>query len=206
MIIRHHVSELLLDKKLINLRCKHAVRGTSERADKVIGYSSEIGYSIAEWGLNSGHLDILCHADVVMKMERDGFEHPERIVICKYDFQETPCIWLDNMHSAIMYVRKYGMDVRLKNIPFYVVDLSEDEPVLADNKTGIIIPEKGNGAIEVARKRFYRSDSRKLIELHYTLADLLADNPVLLSCTEPFGTDCANRGAKKRLDPDEPLH
>ena len=163
MKIKHCVSNELLNMRLIDIRCKHAMR-TSDRACEVIQFSSIIGYDIAEWGACSNHVDIRYHADVIMKMEEDNYNHAERIVICNYDFYKKPCIWLDNIHSAVMYVRKYGLNVTLKDIPFY--------------------------------KRQERSNSKDLIDLNYLFGEFLTDNPVLLACTDYFGTDGALRGAK----------
>lgn len=122
IIINHLVDGYLLNMRLLDMRCKHALR-TSDMGREVILLSTSIGYEIAEWGLHSNHVDVKYHADVIMKMEEDGYDHTERIVICRYDFMDEPCIWLDNLHSAVRYVRKYGTDVRLKDIPFYIVVL-----------------------------------------------------------------------------------
>lgn len=197
--IEHSVDPVLLDMRLIDMRCKHALLG-NWRADEVIRLSAGIGYDWAKWGSHSGHDRIEYHCDVVMKMELDGFEHPERIVVCDYAFHDGACAWIDNMHSAVMYVRRYGMDVRLGDIPFYIVDIRGGARVLRDNGTGIIDAAKASGAVASALKRKQWSESERLIGLGYTFGDLLLDNPLLLQCREFFGTDGSTRGAKKRLD------
>lgn len=196
MKIQHFVDENLLNMRLIDMRCKHALK-TSDKACEVIRLSSFIGYDIAEWGACSNHIDIRYHADVIMKMEADHYNHAERIVICRYDFYDNPCIWIDNLHSAVMYIRKYGYDVKLNDIPFYVIDISGNETTVSENGYGILLDIQHIGnAVICAHKRFERSNSKELIDLNYTLQDFLNDNPILLTCTDYFGTDGATRGAK----------
>lgn len=199
MEIKHIINNDLLNMKLTDMRCKHALPETA-KGNEVIRLSKEIGYEWAKWGAHSNHNNVAYHADVVMKMEFDMFEHPERIVVCDYPFSNEKHVWIDNMHSAVMYVRKYGLDVKLSDIPFYVVDISGGNEIVADNGTGIVIPNKASGAVISARKRQAWSCSEELIALNYTLKDLLEENPVLLYCREFFGTEGAYRGPKKELD------
>lgn len=197
MQILDHVDNKLLNMKLIDMRCKHAMH-TSYKANEVIRLSKLISYDIAEWGLHSNHVNIHYHADVIMKMEEDNYNHPLRIVICKYNFTNVPCIWIDNIHSAVRYVRKYGHKVLLKDVPFYVVDITNNEPIISTNNIRFINMEHIDGAIECAYKRLKRSNSKELIDLNYTLNNLLLDNPVLLTCRDYFGTDGATRGSKNK--------
>lgn len=192
--VNHQVDECLSDMLLVDMRCKHALR-TSDRGREVIRLSSLIGYEIAEWGLHVNRTDLAYHTNVIMKMEEDGYEHPERIVICRYDFTNEPCIWLDNLHSAVMYVRKYGSGVRLKDIPFYVVDLSGTVPVLYEN--GALKNDDSciKGAVKKARRRQERSNLKELIDFNYTFKEFLTDNLNLLTCTKYYG---AAKGAMKQ--------
>lgn len=196
MQIRNYVDDTLLNMRLIDLRCKHAMH-TSYKADEVIRLSSLIGYDIAEWGLHSNHVDIQYHVDVIMKMEEDDYNHPLRIVICKYDFQDEPCIWIDNIHSAVRYVRQHGHRVKLRDVPFYIVDITGDYPVISENGTRLIDMKHIDGAVDCAYKRLERSDLKELVDLNYKFGEFLLDNPVLLTCRSYFGTDGATRGPKK---------
>lgn len=197
MEIRHYVDNKLLNMRLIDMRCKHAT-DASEKGREVIRLSTPLGYDFAQWGLNGGHTDIRYHADVIMKMEEDNYCHPERIVICSYDFQKEPCIWLDNIHSAVRYVRKFGGGVKVKDIPFYVIDISNLEAIVSENGEGVLDMNMQHisEAIFCAWKRKERSDSKELIDLNYRLGDLLTDNQILLTCRHYFGTGGAVRGAK----------
>ncbi len=198
MQIRDFVDWDLLNYDLLNMRCKHALY-TSDKAAKVIQLSKMIGYDYALWGAHSGNIDIHYHADVIMKMEKDGYCHPERIVICNYSFLHKPCVWIDNLHSAVFYVRKFGRNVKLKDIPFYVVDITNGMIILSEKEPGIIDKDEGHlkGAVDCAFKRRERSYSKQLVDLNYTLGEFLSDNPLLLTCTDFFGTKGAERGAKR---------
>lgn len=180
------ISEDLLNMKLTDMFCKHVIRrnpdGIQVKAGKLYIESCKLGYKVCNWGLHVGHAgDIHYHIGLIIQMENDNYNHAVRIVICKYDFCDTPIIWVDNIHSAIKYIRKYGKDVKLRDIPFYVVDISDyDHPSikgysgsLRENYEDIL------GAVSCAYKRFRRSNSKSLIAIGYTLKDFLYDNPML---------------------------
>ena len=102
-----------------------------------------------------------------------------------YDVWEIPdCELVADLQTRkrlIKYIREYGKDVKLRDIPFYVVDISDyNHPSiygyndsLRQNYEDIL------GAVSCAYKRFRRSNSEKLIEIGYTLKDFLQDNPML---------------------------
>lgn len=180
------ITNPLLDTKLTDMYCKHMVRidNNNTKANKLLQESRKIGYDICEWGLHRGYPSSpQHHMGIIRKMEKDNYNHTVRIVICKYDFYEEPIIWIDNLHSAIKYIREYGRDVKLQDIPFYIVDISKyDSPsicgynhFLKNNYENIL------GAVSCAYKRFSRSNSKELIDVHYTIEDLLNDNPWLLN-------------------------
>lgn len=128
--INDDIPEYLLNMKLIDMFCKHIIRNSQDniktKADKLYTESLKLGYNFCEWGVHSGHpSDISFHTGIITKMEKDNYNHAVRIVICKYDFCDTSIVWVDNLHSAIKYIREYGKDVRLRDIPFYVVDISD---------------------------------------------------------------------------------
>lgn len=184
--INGDISENLLNMKLTNMFCKHVIRRNSEgiqtKASKLYTESVKLGYNVCEWGVHSGHpSDIPFHIGKITKMEKDGYNHAVRIIVCKYDFYGIPIIWIDNLHSAIKYIRGYGKDVRLRDIPFYVVDISDYEHPSINGYNGSLRQNYEDilGAVSCAYKRFRRSNSKELIEIRYTLEDFLYDNPEL---------------------------
>mgnify|MGYP006954582522 FL=1 len=137
---------------------------------------------MCNWGLHVGHAsDIQYHINSIVQMERDEYNPAIRVVICKYDFCDTHIVWIDNLHSAIKYIREYGKNVKLGDIPFYIVDISDyDHPSIHGYKGSLRERyEDILGAVSCAYKRFRRSNSKKLIEIGYTVKDFLYDNPML---------------------------
>lgn len=116
-------------------------------------------------------------------METADYRHAVRIVICKYDFSDKQYIWTDNLHSTIRYLRQYGLDTKVKDIPFYIIDLSDfNNPIISSKKEYLHTDFQSIcGALSNAYKRFYWSDNEKLMNLHYTVGAFLQDNEILLS-------------------------
>lgn len=183
------IPEQILDMKLKELYCKHVMRSLPvngillPRAEKLLEESKKLGYDVCEWGLHSGHPnDLQYHSDKIIKMIDDGYNHAIRIVICKYDFQEEPVFWVDNLHSAIKYILQYGESVALREIPFYIVNIEDyDNPSIygwngsvRENYEDIL------GAVSCGYKRFRRSNSKELIDVGYKLKHFMADNAALL--------------------------
>lgn len=177
--------EQLLNIKLIKLYCKHMIKNNSEKESKsnqLLNASRKVGYEWCEWGSHEGlPSDLSHHINIVTKMERNEYNHAIRIVICKYDFSDRAIVWTDNLHSTIKYIREIGKDACLKDIPFYIVDLTDlrNPKILSDNR--ILRPATSDilGAVSSAYCRYERSNSRELINIGYTVNDMLNDNPEL---------------------------
>lgn len=175
----------ILNTRLIDLRCKHVLNGSTDKELSVIEYSKECNYNWVEWGSYSGHTnDLEYHLNKIRKMEEDNYNHAIRVVVCKYDFTNELCIWVDNLHSAIKYLRQYGTECKLGSIPFYVVDLTEEDWVTVRSHNGSVRKDWGNitGAVSSAFERKQRSNNEKLIGLNYIVGDFIRDNPNLINC------------------------
>jgi len=190
--VNRNIPEDVLNMKLKEMFCKHVIRrnpdGTKNKAGKLYIESVKLGYNVCEWGTHSGHpSNISYHIGKITKMEKDSYNHAVRIVICKYDFCDTPIVWVDNLHSAIKYIREYGKNVKLRDIPFYVVDISDYEHPSINGYNGSLREKHEDilGAVSCAYKRFRRSNSKELIEIRYTLCDFLYDNPELYTTMNP---------------------
>lgn len=184
--INEDISEDLLNMKLTDMFCKHVIRRNIDdketKAEKLYIESCKIGYEWCNWGLHTGHAsDIQYHITSIVQMERDGYNHAVRIVICKYDFCDKPIVWVDNLHSAIKYIREYGKDVKLIDIPFYIVDISDYEHPSVQGDNGSVREKYEDilGDVSCGYQRFRRSNSKELIEIGYTLNDFLHDNTML---------------------------
>jgi hypothetical protein len=183
--VNNDISEDLLNMNLTDMFCKHVIRhnpdGIQIKADKLCIESCKLGYKVCNWGLHVGHAsDIQYHINSIVQMERDEYNPAIRIVVCKYDFCETPIVWIDNLHSAIKYIREYGKNVKLGDIPFYVVDISDYNHPSIHGYNGSLRERYEDilGAVSCAYKR-RRSNSKELIEIGYTVKDFLYDNPML---------------------------
>lgn len=184
--VNNDISEDLLNMNLTDMFCKHVIRrnpdGIQIKADKLYIESCKLGYKVCNWGLHVGHAsDIQYHINLITQMEKDGYNHAIRIVVCKYDFCDMPIVWVDNLHSAIKYIRQYGKNVKLGDIPFYVVDISDYDHPSIHGYNGSLRGRYEDilGAVSCAYKRFKRSNSKELIEIGYTVKDFLYDNPML---------------------------
>lgn len=178
-----YISNELLNMKLIDMRCKHVLNTSSNKKDlQVLNLSTECGYKWCLWGSHSGHSgNTDYHIKKIVDMENCGFTRPVRIVVCSYPFSpNTKVTWVDNLHTAIYYLRLFGKDLILKEMPFYIVDISEYDDKLYDYQ-GSLSQSKFDlaGALECAYHRRIRSNNKELIELNYTVSDLLKANPRL---------------------------
>lgn len=174
-----------LNTKLINLYCKHMIHtnlNKDSKANRLLAASYKVGYEFCEWGSHEElPSDLLHHLNIITKMEDDDYRHAVRIVICQYCFCERPVIWSDNLHSTIKYIREFGKGACLRDIPFYVIDLTHlEDPVakgygdsLNHNISDIL------GAVSCAFSRYNRSNLKELVDVHYTINDLLNDNTEL---------------------------
>lgn len=175
-----------LNMKLVNMYCKHMILNESvneSKANQLLVASNKIHYEFCEWGTYDNFpSDLLHHLGIITKMETDKYDHVIRVVICKYKFFDSPIVWTDNLHSTVKYIREYGKDVRLKDIPFYVVDLSDlENPIIGSYDKNVIKPNISDvlGAVSSAYFRYEMSNSQELINVSYLVGDLLKDNPEL---------------------------
>ena len=58
----------ILNTRLIDLRCKHVLNGSTDKELSVIEYSKECNYNWVEWGSHSGHTnDLEYHLNKIRK-------------------------------------------------------------------------------------------------------------------------------------------
>lgn len=174
------------EMRLVDLYCKHMIRvdyDKNSKANRLLSASRAIGYDYCEWGSHDySRSNVFHHLGIIEKMEKDGYNHAIRVVVCKYPFSDKVVVWSDNLHSTVKYIREYGKEVRLKDVPFYVIDLfvlshsivsAVDMEVLRPNLSEII------GSVSSAYSRYERSNSKDLIDIGYLVGALLDDTPEL---------------------------
>ena len=179
----YDIPEEILNMKLTDCLCKHVFstdgsQGANERSWKLLMASIDVGYKYCLWNTFAGHIkDFDYDMGRILKMEDDGYEHALRIVKCKYDFSDSMYYWCDNIHSSIMYLRKHGLDVRLRDLPFYVVDITDITPqVLSYNNSVRNCEDDVKGAIQSAYQRKEWSNSREIVDIGYTIGDFIKEN------------------------------
>lgn len=178
--IKREVPSNILNLHLTELLCKHIFdKDKSIKAKKLLEESEKLSYKWCQWNVYAEKpKDFDYDMGRILKMEEDNYNHAIRVVVCKYTFSEKQYIWSDNLHTTIMYLRKYGLEVQLKDVPFYVVDLTDfSQPVLYSQK-GYLRgnPKDITGAIVSAKVRSNFSNSKELIAVGYTVGDFIKDN------------------------------
>ena len=179
------IEDEFLNMKLTDMYCKHMIKNDSNfnsKANRLLKFSDKIEYEFCEWGSHEKQpSNIFHHLNIITKMETDNYNHPIRIVICKYDFCNKPIIWTDNLHSTVKYIREYGKEAKLKDIPFYVVDLTDlKSPIIKGYKNSLRSDYSDIlGALSNAYFRYEKSNLKELIDVKYLVKDLLCDNPNL---------------------------
>ncbi len=171
----------LLDMQLQKMYCKHVLK-LGEREKHILEISNELGYSWCLWGTNEGHGgDLNHHLGIIHGMERDNYNHAIRIVVCRYAFSNEKFVWVDNLHSCIRYIRKFGLTVTLKEVPFYVVDISENPNKIISYKGSLRNKETDIfNALQRALDRRAWSNSQELLNNRYSIQEFIHANPELL--------------------------
>lgn len=174
------------EMRLVDLYCKHMIRvdyDKDSKANRLLSASRVIGYDYCEWGSHDySRSNVSHHLGIIEKMEKDGYNHAIRVVVCKYPFSDKVIVWTDNLHSTVKYIREYGKGVKLKDISFYVVDLFLlSHPVVSAVDMNVLRPSLSAivGAVSSAYFRYEMSNSKDLIDVGYLVGDLLDDIPEL---------------------------
>lgn len=172
----------LLNTRVVDKRCKHVLDTSNEKAEQALKESKKIGYNECHWGMwHEGYTSIeesrLCNLDRVRRRIYKCVITPMRVVICL-----GGSVWIDNLHNALVNVLVFGESVRLRDIPFYIVDLSENDgvPVVVDVFGSLKDSVRDiKGAIDSAK---YRDDrvNEAICECNYRLKDFMKDNNITL--------------------------
>ena len=173
-----------LHNKVVDCLCKHVLH-EGETSSKVLHESEAIGYETCKWGYWLGvpeEENRICQLFTIRKMLYDGYNRPVRIVIGK-----DGTLWVDNLHSAIMYLYVYGLNSRLSDIPTYIIDLRNPVPIVVSTYKGSVRDSVSciSGAIWSARRRYVMYNS-KIVNLHYTIGEFITENNLYLDELQPL--------------------
>lgn len=125
----HDIYDFVLNKKLVSLNCKHIMTVNSltqevyNLADKA--FEAVGAFNRMPWGARrNGTLQ--SEMEIIKGMVNSEFMRPMRVVIDKQDR-----IWADNTHTAVSWVLRKGVDCKLIDVPFYIVDLRVETKVIS---------------------------------------------------------------------------
>jgi len=128
----------ITEMQLLDLESKHVALADSKRKTELIKLGEQVGYNYVLWGTHRGKW---INDDTRLRYELDRVEsmvnypsiRPIRIVICS-----NGKVFADNSHWALASAKKFGCDVKLKQIPFYIVDFTNPIPNIINNNGSVI--------------------------------------------------------------------
>lgn len=160
----------LLTLKLVCLECKH-IAFVDQYTYRFHENALDIGYKNDILGSHRTYTNIFDELSRINNMRRSSCLRAIRIVIT----QDGRC-WSDNTHWTLSYLFRYGKDIRLQKIPFYVVGFRNETPKVVDYASTLFdsITEIRN-AVEAAHNIQKRLDiGWRPKELNYTIGDLFS--------------------------------
>lgn len=118
----------LLSIKLKELESKH-IPYINNKTKILHQNALEIGYTCDIFGSHRRYTDLVDEIERIRNMSLTPCLRAVRIVLTS-----DGKIWSDNTHWTIAYMLRYGSDTQLRKIPFYVVDFSNNIPIVIDYK------------------------------------------------------------------------
>lgn len=75
------------EMRLVDLYCKHMIKvnffDKEAKSNRLLRASRAIGYEYCEWGRHDySRSNIFHHLGIIEKMEKDGYNHAIRVVVC----------------------------------------------------------------------------------------------------------------------------
>lgn len=124
---------------LISLECKHIP--TFNNNNKIwLNLANKVGYKWAIFGshrLMPEEQRLQYEIERVNKMYESAISRPIRIVKTS-----NSMYFIDNTHWALAYLKRYGLEVKLIKIPFYIIDFTQKIPLVVDVNNSVIKEEQ----------------------------------------------------------------
>jgi len=166
--------------KLVDLESKHVAFDNTARNKNLIELGKKAGYDYVLLGTHRGFNPQRIQFEInrINEMAVSGHSRPVRIVICS-----NGKVFIDNTHWALAYIKRYGIDTQLNQLPFYIVDFSGEIPLLV-NVNGSVIKNENDmkravnaaGKVEQRVQRGWRPESLSspLKDLHFEIIESFA--------------------------------
>lgn len=172
-----HIQNMKIEDTL----CKHVMgiinpNGTidflSSKERLVYEASHKLGYDNTLWGYGDGtykdyDINRAVQLHTILRMIYKGFNRCFRVVI---DKEGIP--WVDNLHSGIRDIIVYGNDIKIGDMPHYIVDMSKEIPIIISNGVTFDSIINIKGAIQVSRKRVQRIN-KEIKDVNYTIKEFI---------------------------------
>ncbi|MCL2540355.1 MAG: hypothetical protein FWE53_02865 [Firmicutes bacterium] len=160
----------VVNTKLVDIEVKH-IAAVSKSTQKIYELSEKVGYQWALLGARK-EFGIDEAKERVEGMSKSWIERPIKIVLTK-----DKRIWGDNTHWTMSYVKKYGPRTKLNEVPFYIVDLREKEPVIVNVKGSVKLNDADITATITAAQEINKRLSLgwRPKGIYYTVADLMKE-------------------------------
>jgi hypothetical protein len=157
----------LFAEHLADMHSKHVPKGIdTPHVLRLKQLASRVGYRYCDLG-HYQRLDPEQDGIYVASMARTRDMRPVKLVL-------TRCgrVWCDNTHWGLAAMVRWGTDVRVDQIPFYLIDLRSSTPVIVGRPLGLM----GRGlalAVSNARSIQRRLDKGwRPIDVRFTMGDL----------------------------------
>lgn len=182
-----------LDRHVADCLCKHVCRCDSDKAKALVDASVQIGYYYVWWGYGEmlwtdPERNRMVQLSRVQRFIYDNLTRPIRIVIDK-----DGDMWLDNLHSTLAQVLCQGMDVMVRNLPVYIVDMRSEIPKIIDGNCLVMFDYKKIQKLLIASKDRCRRVSSEVKTVGYTISDFIKDNDISLDALTITSSEIFNR-------------
>lgn len=167
VLLPQSINELFSDNNLADTHSKHVPKGIgTPHISRLKQLASRVGYRYCDLGHHQ-RLEPEQDRIYVSSMARMRDMRPVKLVL-------TRCgrLWCDNTHWGLAAMARWGTDVRVDHIPFYLIDLRDSIPVIVRRPLGLM----GRGlalAISNARSIQLRLDRGwRPTDIRFTMGDL----------------------------------
>ena len=127
----YHLKEIA-ERKIADLECKHVINFNSPKAKIIYNLGIESGFAGVIWGSTRNGTEHTEKA-IINQMLETNFNRPLKIVVVKNNR-----IWADNTHTCIAQILRHGGQVKIKEVPFYIIDLSHKHPIIVNYNNSVL--------------------------------------------------------------------